>query len=141
VRYLFRTLFPLIALLLVAAAGSQSQPAAAPPEPRAAAASADPQYPRPRRPQEEDRFRIEREREMARERNKQRQAALKKDTDKLLELATELKQYVDKTNENMLSLDVIRKAEEIEKLSRSVREKMKAEEYYPPVGEPRPYPR
>jgi hypothetical protein len=43
----------------------------------------------------------------------------------LLELATELKQYVDKTNEDILSMDVIKKADEIEKLARSVREKMK----------------
>jgi hypothetical protein len=37
-----------------------------------------------------------------------------------------LKQYVDKSNENTLSLDVVRKAEEIEKLAHSVKEKMKA---------------
>ena len=71
---------------------------------------------------------------MARKRNQARQAALKKDTDKLLQLATELKEYVDKTNENVLSLEVIKKAEEIEKLSKSVKEKMKADEYYPPIG-------
>jgi hypothetical protein len=37
-----------------------------------------------------------------------------------------LKQYVDKSNENTLSLDVVKKAEEIEKLARSVKDKMKA---------------
>jgi hypothetical protein len=57
--------------------------------------------------------------------NKQRQADLKKDTDKLYQLATELKQAVDKTNENTLSLEVIRKADEIEKLAKEVRKKMK----------------
>jgi hypothetical protein len=36
-----------------------------------------------------------------------------------------LKQSVDKSDENVLSLDVIKKAEEIEKLARSVKEKMK----------------
>ena len=139
-RYLFRTFFLLLALLFVTGAGSQAKPAPTPVPPQPAAkapetpASPDPQFPRPRRSQEEDRFRIEQERRMARERNKERQAALKKDTDKLLELATELKEYVDKTNENMLSLDVIKKAEEIEKLSKSVKEKMKADEYYPPLG-------
>jgi hypothetical protein len=61
--------------------------------------------------------------------NKERQAALKKDTDKLLEMATQLKQQVDKSNENILSLDVIKKADEIEKLAHSVREKMKARSY------------
>ncbi len=66
-----------------------------------------------------------RQREMEKERNKERQQSLKKDTDRLLQLATELKQYVDKTNENMLSMDVIKKAEEVEKLAHQVREKMK----------------
>ena len=65
------------------------------------------------------------EHERAKALNKERQAAIKRDTDKLLSLATELKQYVDKTNENVLSVDVVRKAEEIEKLAHSVKEKMK----------------
>lgn len=64
-------------------------------------------------------------REMAKRRNKERQESLKKDTDRLLQLATELKQSVDKSNENVMSLDVIRKAEEIEKLAKQVKEKMK----------------
>lgn len=63
--------------------------------------------------------------EMAKKANLQRQAALKSDADKLLKLATELKGYVDKSNENVLSLDVLKKAEEIEKLAKSVKEKMK----------------
>lgn len=57
--------------------------------------------------------------------NKQRQLALKKDTDHLVELATQLKEYVDKSNENTLSLDVVKKADEIEKLAKSVKDKMK----------------
>ncbi len=61
--------------------------------------------------------------------NKDRQAKLKADTDKLLELATQLKQQVDKSNENVLSLDVIKKAEQIEKLAHSVQERMKASSY------------
>ena len=65
------------------------------------------------------------ERDRSRQLNKDRQAALKRDTDKLLALATELKQYVDKTNENVLSLEVLKKAEQIEKLAHSVKEKMK----------------
>ena len=56
---------------------------------------------------------------------KPRQADLKRDTEKLLKLATELKDYVDKTNENTLSVDVVKKAEEIEKLAHSVKDKMK----------------
>jgi hypothetical protein len=61
--------------------------------------------------------------------NKERQAKLKADTDKLLELATQLKQQVDKSNENVLSLDVMKKAEEIEKLAHSVHDRMKADGY------------
>ncbi|HYM78644.1 MAG TPA: hypothetical protein VE377_21925 [Candidatus Dormibacteraeota bacterium] len=56
---------------------------------------------------------------------KERVAALKNDTDKLLKLSVELKSYVDKSDENVLSLDVIKKADEIEKLAKSVKEKMK----------------
>ena len=134
-RHPLRVLCLMIVLLLAAPAGSQSKPA-----PRrdsrklatVAAAFAAPQFPPFR--QEEERLRYEREREMARQRNKDRQAALKKDTDKLLELATQLKEYVDKTNENLLSVDVVKRAEEIEKLSKSVKEKMKGDEYSPPVG-------
>ena len=57
---------------------------------------------------------------------RQRQADLKRDTEKLLKLATELKESVDKTNESTLSVDVVKKAEEIEKLAHSVKDKMKA---------------
>ncbi len=67
----------------------------------------------------------EQERKMEKARNEERQNDLKKDTQKLLELATELKQYVDKTNENVLSIEVIKKTEEIEKLAKSIRGKMK----------------
>jgi hypothetical protein len=64
-------------------------------------------------------------RELAKKANLQRQAALKADTDKLLKLAVELKDSVDKSNENVLSLEVLKKAEEIEKLAHSVKDKMK----------------
>ena len=132
--------FPLLMMLLLAAqAGSQSKPDRRVDKLKlvaVAAASPSPQFSRSREGQ--DRFRLEQEREMARQRNKDRQAALKKDTDKLLELATELKRYVDKTDENLLSVDVIKKAEEIEKLSKSVKDKMKGDEYYPPASGPIP---
>ncbi len=58
--------------------------------------------------------------------NDHRFAKLKNDTDELLRLATELKEEVDKANSNTLSVDVIKKSEQIEKLAKSVREKMKA---------------
>ena len=63
--------------------------------------------------------------EMAKKAAKERVAALRHDTDKLLRLSVELKESVDKSNENVLSVDVIKKAEEIEKLAHSVKEKMK----------------
>ena len=56
---------------------------------------------------------------------KERIASLRSDTDKLLKLSVELKSYVDKADENVLSLEVVKKAEEIEKLAKSVKEKMK----------------
>lgn len=74
----------------------------------------------------EDPAKAKLERELAKKANQERQAALRRDTEKLLKLATELKDYVDKTNESVLSLDVVKKAEEIEKLAHSVKEKMKA---------------
>ena len=66
------------------------------------------------------------EKDLAKKANRDRQAQLQRDTDNLLKLANELKQSVDKSNENTLSLEVVKKAEEIEKLAHSVKEKMKA---------------
>ncbi len=62
---------------------------------------------------------------MEKERQKSRYDSLKRDSERLLELATELKQYVDNSGEDVMSLDVIRKCDEIEKLSKSIRSKMK----------------
>ncbi len=64
-------------------------------------------------------------RELEKKAEKQRVAELKSDTDKLLKLSEELKTYVDKSDENVLSLDVMKKAEEIEKLAKSVHDKMR----------------
>ena len=65
--------------------------------------------------------------EMEKKANEERQAELKRDTDRLLKLSTELKAYVDKSNENILSVDVIKKADEIEKLAHSVKTKMRGD--------------
>ena len=65
------------------------------------------------------------EEQQARARSTDRQKKLVADTEKLLALATELKTDVDKTNQNILSVDVIKKADEIEKLAHSVKERMK----------------
>ena len=99
------------------------------------AAQRDPQF-GPRRNQQSEEE--QREREQVRARAKERYEKLKQDTDKLLQLSTELKQYVDKANENVLSLDVIKKTDEIEKLAKSVREKMKTYEAPPEQGFPPP---
>jgi hypothetical protein len=63
--------------------------------------------------------------EQARSRNTERQKRLEDDTAKLLSLATELKEQVDKTNKDIMSVDVIKKAEEIEKLAKDVKDRMK----------------
>jgi len=85
-----------------------------------------PSYPNAKpQPSTEDVWEKQQRKEMEKKANLQRQQELKKDTDRLLELATELKQAVDKTDENTLSVVVVKRAEQIEKLAKSVKEKMK----------------
>ncbi len=55
----------------------------------------------------------------------ERQKKIVDETAKLLQLATELKSEVDKTTEDQMSVGMIRKAEEIEKLARDVKQRMK----------------
>lgn len=55
----------------------------------------------------------------------ERKKELSDESAQLLTLAMALKAEVDKTNKDMLSLNVIRKADEIEKLAHNVRTKMK----------------
>jgi hypothetical protein len=74
---------------------------------------------------DEDVWEQQQQKRMEKKYNVQRQEDIRKDTEKLLELATELKQAVDKSNQDTLSLDVIRKAEQIEKLAKTVKDKMK----------------
>lgn len=57
--------------------------------------------------------------------NTERRKQIADDSTRLLKLATDLKAEVDKTTKDTLSLNVIRKADEIEKLAHSVKEKMK----------------
>lgn len=57
--------------------------------------------------------------------NTQRKRQITDDTAKLLKLAGDLKAEVDKSSQDTLSLRVIRKADEIEKLAHSVRDRMK----------------
>ena len=78
-------------------------------------------------PDQQDPTQQQQERERQKKFNAQRHESLKRDTDQLLQLATELKQAVDKSNEHTLSVDVVNKAAEIEKLAKSVKNKMKAQ--------------
>lgn len=72
---------------------------------------------------EEVRRQKEREKTLAH----QRYLDMQRDTDKLFELATQLKKEVDAAGQDTLSLDVIKKAESIEKLAKSVKQKMKGD--------------
>ena len=119
----------LVSLLLAAASlPSQSQTTDEPSAPPTGAQyppySRDIGRPGSREPNEiEQKMEHDREKKL----NQERQAELKRDTDKLFQLATQLKQAVAKSNENTLSLEVIKKAGEIEKLAKSVREKMRGQ--------------
>jgi hypothetical protein len=55
-----------------------------------------------------------------------RQKKIAKDSARLLELANELKTEVDKTSKDEMSLIVIRKAEEIEKLAHDLKLRMRS---------------
>ena len=125
-RTLLAPLSPLVLLIVCATlpATGQDQPTQVPPFGRQGQRTM-PDIGQRKGPQDEQIARMEKEQE--KRRNKERQASLKEDTDKLLELATQLKQYVDKSNENILSLDVMKKAEEIEKLAKQVEKKMRSE--------------
>jgi nitric oxide reductase activation protein len=68
----------------------------------------------------------QRQERMEKARNVDRQKHLVQDTDKLLALAKELKEEVDKSDKNTLSVDVVKKAGEIEKLAKSVKDRMRS---------------
>lgn len=55
----------------------------------------------------------------------ERQAQLRRDTEKLVALTAELKEHVEKSGPHILSMEVVKKAAEIQKLAKSVEEKMK----------------
>jgi membrane-associated HD superfamily phosphohydrolase len=83
----------------------------------------------PRTPREdtvEDEARRKFERDQQKKANEERFQKVKEDTEKLVQLSNQLKEYVGKANEHTLSLDVIKKAEEIERLAKSVKDKMRA---------------
>jgi uncharacterized membrane protein YhiD involved in acid resistance len=53
----------------------------------------------------------------------QRQADLRADTEKLYQLTQELKAEVAKSNKDTLSVSVVKKAQEIERLAKSIKER------------------
>jgi hypothetical protein len=60
-----------------------------------------------------------------RTRNVYQRKQLEADAEKLLKLATDLKQQVDRTTKDSMSVDVIRKADEIEKLAHKIEQETK----------------
>jgi hypothetical protein len=62
---------------------------------------------------------------MAKERNVVRQKEIIDETNQLLDLAKQLKDAVDKSSKDQLSLDVVNTAMQIEKLAKQVKEKMR----------------
>jgi biopolymer transport protein ExbD len=57
--------------------------------------------------------------------NLQRQAEMKRDGEKLAQLTQELNDYLQNKGEGVISVDALKKAEQIEKLAHSVKSKMK----------------
>jgi len=64
-------------------------------------------------------------RDMSRQRNVIRQKEIVEDTNQLVDLAKQLKDAVDKSNKDELSLSVVNTAAEIEKLAKAVKDKMR----------------
>lgn len=63
--------------------------------------------------------------EMSRDRNALRQKEIVDDTNHLMDLVKQLKDAVDKSSKDQLSLSVVNTATEIERLAKSVKEKMR----------------
>jgi hypothetical protein len=64
-------------------------------------------------------------REMSHDRSVMRQKEIIEDTNHLMDLVKQLKDAVDKSSKDQLSLSVVNTATEIEKLAKSVKEKMR----------------
>jgi len=67
----------------------------------------------------------EADRERAKKANEMLQMEIKRDTEKLVQLSAELKESIDKSSQGLLAADTFKKAEQIEKLARSVKSKLK----------------
>jgi hypothetical protein len=67
----------------------------------------------------------EMDRERAQKSNELRQAEIRRDADRLAQLSAELKDNLEKADPNLVSVDMFKKAETIEKLAHRVKQKMK----------------
>ena len=65
------------------------------------------------------------DRERALKWQQERQEQIRRDTTKLFQLTSELKDAVDKMDTNVLSMDMVKKAEAVEKLAKNVKNKMR----------------
>lgn len=65
------------------------------------------------------------QRQQAEAANQQRQVEIKRDSRKMFELTQELNDYLQKSSQGTMSVEAIKKAEQIEKLAKSVHAKMK----------------
>jgi len=57
--------------------------------------------------------------------NRQRQVEIRRDTEKMAALMQELRDYLAETEQGVMSVDAIKKADQIEKLAHTVKSKMK----------------
>jgi hypothetical protein len=119
----------LVALMLLAARGSavaQAQKEASPQQNSSAASEAQSQTSTQtdQKPSEPERKQTEPSKPMTPA--EARQAHLLADTQKLYQLTQELKAEVAKSNKDTLSIAIIKKAEEVEKLAKNLKERMRA---------------
>jgi hypothetical protein len=79
----------------------------------------------PNQPPAVDPVRVKMDQDRMKAINDDRHKKLASDVERLVALTSELKTDVDKTNKDELSVDVIKKAQEIEKLAHDVQSRMK----------------
>jgi len=65
------------------------------------------------------------QKQQARAANLQRQEEIRRDTEKMVELTADLKDYLLKNDQGVVSVEAVKKAEQIEKLAHSVKSKLK----------------
>ncbi len=65
------------------------------------------------------------QRQQAMAANAQRQLEIKKDSERMAQLTQELNEYLQKSGDAVMSVEAVKKAEQIEKLAKSLRSKMK----------------